>query len=86
VKAVAGVEKSSNASGTAQRPLLDLSSIPQVIDGERLAPSHRTRCKTGKDRAISEFFVGFHNHFDRVFRQLFGKLISRRWILKIRAV
>jgi hypothetical protein len=82
VKAVGGVEKNRDAFGGQRAAVPDSGANLQVIEGKQLAESHRSRCKEDKDRSISPFFAAFHRHFDRFFRQVSGKLISHRWLLR----
>jgi hypothetical protein len=82
VKAVGRVEKKWNAFGLRQTPVHDSSTNLQAIEGKHFAESHRSWCKADEDRSISPFFAAFHRHFDRLFRQISGKLISHRWLLR----
>jgi hypothetical protein len=82
VKAVVRVEKKRGASRARQTSLPDSSAILQTLEGMGVAESHRVWCKADGDRSISSFFAAFHNHLDRLFRQISGKLISHRWLLK----
>jgi hypothetical protein len=80
------VEKKWNAFGGWRTSLHDSSANLQAIEGKDFAGSHRSWCKADEDRLISPFFAAFHRHFDRLFRQISGKLISHRWLLGKRAV
>jgi hypothetical protein len=86
VKAVGRVEKKWNAFGGRHTPVHDSSTNLQAIEGKHFAESHRSWCKADEDRSISPFFAAFHRHFNRIFRQISGKLISYRWLLGKRAV
>jgi hypothetical protein len=78
------VEKGRGAFGARQTAMPDSSAIPQTIERKGVAESHRVWCKADGDRSISSFFAAFHNHLNRVFRQISGKLILHRWLLKKR--
>jgi hypothetical protein len=82
VKAVGRVEKKWNGFGGWPASLHDSSANLQAIEDKTFAGSHRTWCKADEDRSISPFFAAFHRHFDRLFRRIFGKLISYRWLLR----
>jgi hypothetical protein len=78
------VEKDRGAFDARQTAMPDSSAILQAIERKRVAESHRVWCKADGDRSISSFFAAFHNHLNRLFRQISGKLISHRWLLKKR--
>jgi hypothetical protein len=80
------VEKKWNPLGGWPASLHDSSANLQAVEGKHFAGSHRTWCKADEDRSISPFFASFHRDFDRLFRQISGKLISYRWVLRKRAV